>query len=408
MVPVSSYRRPWVITSSPTKPLIITLAVCGLIQLSIAQQTLGSLNGSVTDTSGAVVQAVTVKAHALATNLEVTATTRANGSFSIADLPIGTYNLTFSKDGFQTESYPQIIIQGNRTATVDAKLKPGSVSSTVTVTATPLLNETDTTTGYVLDRLVIDNTPLGTGSFTQLAILSPGVNADLLNTAGTNAGFGNQSIWANGQRDSSNSFSFNGVNANNIFNGKSSSQLTSGRVAVNVGEGSNSQTGEIQTSTSVYGAIGQALPTPPPETIQELHVNSAMYDASQGANSGAHIEVITKSGTNSLHGGGWEYYQTGGWNANPWFNNEAGFPTPALHRNVFGGMIGGPIKRDKLFFFASYQGQRVKDQLLGNSLIAVPAPFQSGSTLSGPGLTSDRSAAGLANLVNQSFGGCSA
>jgi hypothetical protein len=408
MVPVSSYRRPWVITSSPTKPFIITLAVCGLIQLGIAQQTLGSLNGSVTDTSGAVVQAVTVKARALATNLEVTATTRGNGSFSIADLPIGTYNLTFSKDGFQTESYPQIIIQGNRTATVDAKLKPGSVSSTVTVTATPLLNETDTTTGYVLDRLVIDNTPLGTGSFTQLAILSPGVNADLLNTAGTNAGFGNQSIWANGQRDSSNSFSFNGVNANNIFNGKSSSQLTSGRVAVNVGEGSNAQTGEIQTSTSVYGAIGQAVPTPPPETIQELHVNSAMYDASQGANSGAHIEVMTRSGANQIHGGGWEYYQTGGWNANPWFNNEAGFPTPALHRNVFGGMIGGPIKRDKLFFFASYQGQRVKDQLLGNSLIAVPAPFQSGSTLSGPGLTSDRSAAGLANLVNQSFGGCSA
>src|SRR5579863_4276683 len=258
MVPVSSYRRPWVITSSPTKPLIITLAICGLIQLCIAQQTLGSLNGSVTDTSGAVVQAVTVKAHALATNLEVTATTRANGSFSIADLPIGTYNLTFSKDGFQTESYPQIIIQGNRTATVDAKLKPGSVSSTVTVTATPLLNETDTTTGYVLDRLVIDNTPLGTGSFTQLAILSPGVNADLLNTAGTNAGFGNQSIWANGQRDSSNSFSFNGVNANNIFNGKSTSQVASARVAVNIGESGNSTSGnpssEIVTSTSVYGA----------------------------------------------------------------------------------------------------------------------------------------------------------
>src|SRR4029077_9913254 len=117
--------------------------------------------------------------------------------------------------------------------------------------------------------------------------------------------------------DTSNSFSFNGVNANNIFNGKSSSQLTSGRVAVNVGQGNNNQTGEIQTSTSVYGAIGQALPTPPPETIEELHVNSAMYDASQGANSGAHVEVMTRSGANQIHGGGWEYYQTGGWNANP-------------------------------------------------------------------------------------------
>ena len=117
------------------------------------------------------------------------------------------------------------------------RLQPGTVTSDGDGECYPLLNETDTTTGYVLNSLMIDNSPLGTGSFTQLAILSPGVNADLLNTAGTNAGLGNQSIWANGQRDTSNSFSFNGVNANNVFNGKSSSQLTSGRVAVNVGRG---------------------------------------------------------------------------------------------------------------------------------------------------------------------------
>jgi hypothetical protein len=383
------------------------LSLTSLSPFSSAQQTLGSMNGTVTDSSGAVVAGADVKARALATNLEVSAKTRNDGAFSIADLPIGTYEVKFTREGFETSVYPEIIVQGNRTATVNAKLKPGSVASSVTVEATPLLNETDTTTGYVLNSTVIDNTPLGTGSFTQLAILSPGVNADLLNTAGTNAGFGNQSIWANGQRDTSNSFSFNGVNANNIFNGKSSSQLTSGRVAVNVGQGNNGQTGEIQTSTSVYGAIGQALPTPPPETIQELHVNSAMYDASQGANSGAHIEVMTRSGTNQVHGGAWESYQTGGWNANPWFNKAAGFPTPALHRNVFGAMIGAPIVKDKLFFFGSYQGQRVSDQLLGNSLVPVPAEtpgsdgvLGSNGTLS---LTSDRSAATLAKLVNADF-----
>jgi len=383
---------------------ITLLSFVSRSQPALSQQTLGGLNGTVTDASGAVVQGATVKARAVATNLEVNATTKSDGSFSIADLPIGAYELTFTKQDFQTENYPKIIVQGNRTTTVNAQLKTGSVSSTVTVNATPLLNETDTTTGYVLDSTIIDNSPLGTGSFTQLAILSPGVNAELLNTSGTNAGFGNQSIWANGQRDSSNSFQFNGVNADNIFNGKSSSQLSSGRVAVNVGEGSNSQTGEIQTSTSVYGAIGQALPTPPPETIQELHVNSAMYDATQGANSGAHIEVTTQSGTNRIHGGAWNYYQTGGWNANPWFNRNAGFPTPPLHRLVYGGMIGAPIIKDKLFFFGSYQAQRVTDQLLGNSLVAVPAPFQSNNTtLSGPVLTSDRSAATLANLVNAYF-----
>jgi len=345
-----------VTTFSCCMVFIVVLTFTASSQLALAQQTLGAINGTVTDSSGAVVAKVNIKARALATNLELTAASTSDGSFSISDLPIGNYEVTFSKEGFQTAQYPQIIVQGSRTSTVNAKLNPGKVSSTVTVEATPLLNQVDTTTGYVLDSSVIDNTPLGTGSFTQLAILSPGVNADLLNTAGTNAGFGNQSIWANGQRDSSNSFSFNGVNANNVFNGKSSSQLTSGRVAVNVGEGSNSQTGEIQTSTSVYGAIGQALPTPPPETIQELRVNSAMYDATQGANSGAHIELTTKSGTNALHGGAWEYHQTTGWNADPWFIHKIGLPTPPLHRNVFGGMIGGPIIKDKLFFFASYQG----------------------------------------------------
>ena len=92
-------------------------------------------------------QKAAVKVRAPATNLEVTAESKSDGSFSIADLPIGTYEVTFTKDGFQTAVYPQIIVQGNRTATVNAKLKPGEVSSTVTVEATPLLNETDTTTG---------------------------------------------------------------------------------------------------------------------------------------------------------------------------------------------------------------------------------------------------------------------
>ena len=361
-----------------------------------AQQTLGWIDGTVTDSSGGVAGGVVVKARDAATNLEVTAITKSDGSFHIADLPIGDYELTFSKDGFKTSSYPHILVQGDRTATVNARLEPGSVTATVTVNSTPLLNETDTTTGYILGELQIDNTPLGTGSFTQLAIFSPGVSADLLNTSGTNAGFGNQSIWADGQRDSSNSFTFNGVSANNIFNGKSSSQVTSARVAVNIGESGNSASnpsGQIVTSTSVYGAIGQALPTPPVETIQEVRVNSAMYDASQGANSGAHIELTTKSGNNGYHGGTYEYYQTTAFDANEWFFNDNGLSRPPLHRNVYGGYFGGPIKKDKIFFFGSYQGQRVADQLLDTSFVAVP-----------PDLTDARDAASIAAVANKDFG----
>ncbi|MGH9699476.1 MAG: TonB-dependent receptor domain-containing protein [Candidatus Acidiferrales bacterium] len=257
------------------------------------------------------------------------------------------------------------------------------------------MNQTDTTTGYVLGDLQMQNIPLGTGSFTQMAILSPGVSADLLNTSGTNAGLGNQSIWANGERDTSNSFSMNGVTATNIFNGKSSSQVTSSRVAVNIGEsgnGTNNPSGSIVTSTSVYGAIGQSLPSPPVETIQEMRVNSAMYDASQGSNSGAHIEVTTKSGTNAIHGGAYEYFQTTDFDANPWFFNYNGLPRPSLNRNVYGGFLGGPIKKDKAFYFVSYQGQRVFDQLLGTSYAAVP-----------PGLTDQRDATTIAALANVDF-----
>ncbi len=197
--------------------------------VAFAQQTLGSMNGTVTDASGAVVQGATVKARSVATNLEVSATTKSDGSFSIADLPIGTYEVKFAKEGFETADYPQIIVQGNRTATVNAKLKPGSVSSTVTVEATPLLNQTDTTNGYTMGAQQIETVPLGTGSFTQLAIMAPGVSADFLSGSGSNEGLGNQGIVANGQRDTSNLFTFNGVNANNLFNGNSTSNISDSR-----------------------------------------------------------------------------------------------------------------------------------------------------------------------------------
>ena len=207
------------------------------------------------------------------------------------------------------------------------------------------------------------HTPLGTGSFTQLAILSPGVHADFLGGAGSNAGLGNQAIFANGQRDTSNSFSLNGISTNNLFNGNSTSQVGENRFVLNTGENFGAG-GEIQTSTSVYGAIGQALPTPPAEAIQEIAVNAAMYDATQGANSGAHISVITKSGSNELHGEVYEKFQNSVMNAAPFFYNASPAIThkvPFLNRNQFGATLGGPIKKDKLFYFLSYQGVRIAD-----------------------------------------------
>jgi len=373
-----------------------TMLICaGTCAPAWAQQILGAITGTVKDATGAAVPAATVKAVNIATNFAVTAKTQTNGSYVASNLPAGTYKLTITKEGFETETHTEVLVNADRTTTVDGDLRVGAVSTTVEVTAVPLMNQVDTTNGYVVDQLTIQETPLGTGSFTQLAILTPGVHADMLGGAGSNAGLGNQAIFANGNRDTSNSFSMNGVDTNNLFNGNSSSQVGENRFVLNIGENFGAG-GAIQTSTSVYGAIGQALPTPPPEAIQEISVNAAMYDATQGAHSGAHISVITKSGTNEIHGGVYEEFQNSAMNAAPFFYNASPAITtkdPFLARNQFGATFGGPIKRDKLFYFLAYQGARVADAADATKDVSVPL-----------GLTSDRSAQGIINAVQASYG----
>src|SRR5579863_6299629 len=360
------------------------------------QETVGALTGTVRDNSGAVVSDATVKARNIGTNLEITQHSDGNGSWSAENLPIGMYEVTFSKTGFQTETHTQVLVSGNRTATVDSNLQVATVNTQVNVIeSTPMMNQVDTTNGYVVDQLTIQETPLGTGSFTQLAIMAPGVHADFLGGAGTNAGLGNQAIFANGQRDTSNSFSMNGVSTNNLFNGNSTSQVGENRFVLNTGENFGAG-GSIQTSTSVYGAIGQALPTPPAEAIQEIAVNSAMYDATQGANSGAHISVITKSGGNDVHAEVYEKFQNSVMNAAPFFYNASPAITqkdPFLNRNQFGATLGGPIKKDKLFYFLSYQGVQVADAADSIKTLTVPQ-----------GLTDDRSTQGIINMIKATTG----
>jgi hypothetical protein len=377
--------------------LLLFALIISVIQYCIAQQQLGAISGTVTDSTGAVIKQATVEVLNLATNLKVIAKTQNNGFYIVPDLPIGMYIVTISVKGFSSERHGQILVQANRTATVSGSLKVGQLETVVDVKGTPLLNQTDPTIGYVLNEATINDTPLGTGSFTQLATLSPGANADLPSGSGTNAGLGNQSIWVNGQRDSSNSWSVNSVTVNNLFNGKSSSQVADNRFTLNTGQRTVSG-GEVATNMSVYDSVGQSLPTPAAETIEELRVSTAMYDAAQGANSGAHIEVITKSGANAFHGQAYEYRQSDAWNAAPWFrNNTPSIPesqkVPVLHNNRFGATLGGPIFKNKLFFFASYEGARVADGLGGNSTTTVPLH-----------LTDDRSAAGLALVAQQDFG----
>jgi|HubBroStandDraft_5_1064220.scaffolds.fasta_scaffold02466_6 hypothetical protein len=366
-----------------------------------AQQTLGGITGTVTDKTGSVLPETVVTIVGDQTGLTRTQKTNANGTYDFVNLPIGIYTLTFTHEGFESEKIPSITVQADRTATVNVTLPVGKVGTVVEVQAEPLMNAVDTTNGYILEKDQIDAVPLPTGSFTGLAILSPGVSAELSGGTGANSGLGNQPIWANGQRDTSNSFLLNGVDASNLFNGKSTSQVASARIVNNTGVANAASTSAapIQSTASVYLAVGQALPTPAPETIMEVRVNTSMYDAQQGATSGAHIDMSTSSGTNTLHGSGYVHRGTDWLNAAPFFDKQdpnipANDKVPQLHRYTAGGTLGGALIKDKLFGFVGYQHLHDSDQEIGLSRMLVPS-----------GLTdTNRTPQGLAQISNNFWG----
>jgi hypothetical protein len=377
--------------------LIAVLAFCVSTTMH-GQQTLGALTGVVTDAGGAVVPGTTVTAVGDQTGLKRVQTSGTNGVYNLPDLPIGTYTLTFSHEGFQQAKFPGIPVQGDRTATINATLTVGATTDSVSVDAVPLMNAVDTTNGYILDKAQIESIPLPTGSVLGAAILTPGVNAELPSGTGANDGLGNPPIWANGQRDTSNSFSLNGVDGSSLFNGKSTSAVGSARVVNSTGVGNTGGGGVIQSSASVYLSIGNAIPSPAPETIQELRVNASMYDAQQGSTSGAHIDVSTATGTNVYHGTLYAHRGTNWLNAAPFFfKNDDDIPAnlknPELHRYVAGGTLGGPIIKDKLFGFVAYQHLHVSDSAIGYSFLDVPV-----------GLSDTRDPGTLANIINPQFG----
>jgi Carboxypeptidase regulatory-like domain/TonB dependent receptor len=366
---------------------IFSLALCVCAALVFVpgapgQQTLGGITGTVTDTSGGVLADTSVTLVSDQTTLTRTQKTNSSGSYEFANLPIGTYTLTFSHDGFETQKIPSILVQADRTVSLNPALKVGQVGTTITVEETPLLNAVDTTNGYVLDKAQLEAIPLPTGSFTGLAILSPGVSAELPAGTGANAGLGNQPIWANGQRDTSNTFLLNGVDAKSLFNGKSTSQVASARIVNNTGVSgaASGNGGVIQSTASPYLAVGQSLPTPAPETIQEVRVNTSMYDAQQGSTSGAHIDMSTASGSNAIHGSAYAHRGTNAMNAAPFFFNQdpnipADEKNPELHRYTAGGTVGAPIIKNKLFGYLSYQHVHSSDQEIGIGRATVPFDF---------------------------------
>ncbi len=385
--------------------LVLFLSMFASAAIVGAQQTLGSLNGTVLDASGAAVPGSSVTVTDASIGITRTTKAQSNGFFQIFNLPVGTYKVQATHEGFDTAVLSGIEVQEAQAKTVTMTLKVGQIATSVEVTANPLLNATDDTNGYTLDKEQILLTPLATGSFTQLAVLSPGVSAELLSNLDSNSGLGNQPIWANGQRDTSNTFQVNGVDATNLFNGKSSSGSNSQRYAFNIGQ-SAPVGGAAGVGTSVFGSNGNSLPSPPPEFLQELRVNTSMYDAQQGATSGAQIDANTASGTNTLHGQVFGSFANNSMNAAPFFFRQeyllgqqgigafpASLANPYLRRWTTGATLGGPIIKDKLFFFLAYQHRSNSDQATGISQMNVPV-----------GLTDDRSVAGIDAAANSYAG----
>jgi hypothetical protein len=291
----------------------------------------GALNGTVSDPSGKVVPGVTVNVTSIATGQVRTAVTQSNGSYLAALLPPGLYTVEASTKNFKTATFPHVEIHVTETATLDIRLEVGSVSETVTVQATATqLDTTSSALGNVTDQRMVENLPLVTRNYMQILGLSPGVSTDITDAATIGRGNVGLEYSASGDIVNDNNFQMNGTQVNDLMGS---------------------------------GTISGGIPVPNPDSIQEFKVQTGQYDASYGRNAGANVDVVTKSGTNQFHGDVWEYFRNTDLNANDFFLNKTGQSRGILNQNQFGGTVGGPIMKDKLFFFFSYQGTREKDGL---------------------------------------------
>ncbi len=329
------------------------LLVCAPVLLAQTATT-GQVIGTVKDPSGAVVPGAGITLTST-TGEKREATSDAEGTFRIPLVPPGVYSLAVNGKGFTPMKAEGVIVRVTETTELTANLRLSSTAESVEITAEPPLVQTSSpTAGRVIQETQIRQLPLPTRNFQQLLTLSPGTVAPISNN--TEMGRGDALISVGGQRTTSNNVLVDGTEVN--------SAGTNGTTNISV---------------------------PSPDSVQEFIVQTSLYDATQGRNAGGNIAVVTKSGTNNLHGSAFEFLRNEKLNANDFFLNRAGRPRPVLKRNQFGGTLGGPIIKDKTFFFISYQGTRERNGAsLANSLTTPLLPN---------GLTDTRTDVALASLA---------
>lgn len=302
-------------------PAILFAVLLAVLPASAQVGGTGAIIGTVSDPTGAVVEKVKVAASELNTGTKREVLTDASGRYSLAALPVGEYQLTFELAGFRQLVRKGVLVEAAVTRTLDVTLELGPVSEQVSVTEdAPLLQTAQATTVRQINTTELLQVPSSTRNFTHLLTAEAGVNADLPPVLGNDTGAISPSV--NGTRVTSNSLQFNGIDATNLLTNE-------GSLIENI--------------------------APAPETIQEVKLQTSLYDASTGRNGGGNFQIITKGGSNEFHGSAYWFVQNEIFNANDFFYNRDGIDRPRARRNEGGFTVGGPLLRDRWFIFGGYQ-----------------------------------------------------
>jgi len=297
-----------------------------------AQDATGRIIGNVSDPSGAAVPDAKVTVTNDKTLVSAVTSTDREGFYQVLSLPIGAYTVTVEKEGFRQQVFDHQALQINQSLRLDAKLAIGQKSEVVEVTSQAANVETvSETIGSSVIGETIQRAPLNGRNVLDLAALQPGVTE----TNSDSGAAGSYSI-AGGRSDS----------VTYLLDGSVNNNLLDNSVVLN----------------------------PNPDMIAEFRILESNYSAEYGRNGGGIISVVTKSGSNEFHGSGFEFLRNDAFNANTFFNKVNGLPRDVLKRNQYGGTFGGPIKKDKFFFFVGYQGQRLSSQITtGSNTVYTPA-----------------------------------
>src|SRR5713226_858571 len=333
-------RAPLCVLASLVVLLFSTAPLC-------AQVDTGSILGTVSDASGGSVHGATVTLTNEGTNASLSTTTSSDGTYKFSPVRIGSYKLTATLQGFQTITTRNVVVNVGADVVVDFTLKPGSVSETVEVASTvPVLETQDASVGQVVDSRSVDNLPLNGRNFTFLAQLAAGVNTP---QSDTRCNAASCAFAANGLRPAQNNYLLDGID-------------------------NNSDTVDFLNGTNF-------VVLPPVDAIQEFKVQTTDFSAEFGRSGAAVLNATIKSGTNSFHGAGWEFFRNDKLDAADYFERVGNTTKKGeLRLNQFGVAIGGPVIKNKVFFFGDYEGLRRRQGSPHNGSVPTALERSSGYT----------------------------